>query len=80
MRELMNKYSQLTEVQRYQIEALKKAEKSQKEIATIIGVTASTICREFKRNTGRRGYRPKQAIIKALIRRKEGSSPVSLVS
>jgi IS30 family transposase len=80
MRELMNKYSQLTEVQRYQIEALKKAEKSQKEIATIIGVTASTICREFKRNTGQRGYRPKQANIKALIRRKEAVKSVKMTT
>jgi IS30 family transposase len=80
MRELMNKYSQLTEVQRYQIEALKKAEKNQKEIATIIGVTASTICREFKRNTGQRGYRPKQANIKALIRRKEAVKSVKMTT
>jgi|TARA_B110000116_G_C16689752_1_gene514649 IS30 family transposase len=80
MRELMNKYSQLTEVQRYQIEALKKAEKNQKEIAMIIGVTASTICREFKRNTGQRGYRPKQANIKALIRRKEAVKSVKMTT
>jgi len=57
----MNQYKQLTEVQRYQIEALNKAQKEQKEIAEIIGVSASTICRELKRNTGLRGYRPKQA-------------------
>ena len=65
----MKNYSQLTEVQRYQIEALKKAEKKQKEIAQIIGVSPSTISRELKRNTGLRGYRPKQAHIKALRRR-----------
>ncbi len=61
MIEPMNKYKQLTEVQRYQIEALNKAQKEQKEIAEIIGVSASTICRELKRNTGLRGYRPRQA-------------------
>jgi IS30 family transposase len=33
MIEQMNKYKQLTEVQRYQIEALNKAQKEQKEIA-----------------------------------------------
>ena len=59
----MKKYSQLTGVQRYQIEALKKAKKDQKEIAMIIGVSASTISRELKRNTGQRGYRAKQAHI-----------------
>jgi IS30 family transposase len=56
MIEPMNKYKQLTEVQRYQIEALNKAEKEQKEIAAIMGVSASTIYRELKRNTGLRGY------------------------
>jgi IS30 family transposase len=35
MKELMKKYTQLSEVQRYQIEALKKAKKEQKEIAAI---------------------------------------------
>ena len=65
----MNKYSQLTEIQIYQISALKKAEKNQKKIASIIGVSSATISRELKRNTGRRGYRPKQANIKAQVRR-----------
>ena len=72
------KYSQLTDVQRYQIEALKKAEKDQKTIASIIGVSASTISRELKRNTGQRGYRPKQAHIKALKRRKESAKVIKM--
>ncbi len=71
MIEPMNKYKQLTEVQRYQIEALNKAQKEQKEIAEIIGVSASTISRELKRNTGLRGYPPKQAHSLALTRRKK---------
>ena len=74
----MKKYSQLTDVQRYQIEALKKAEKDQKTIASIIGVSASTISRELKRNTGQRGYRPKQAHIKALKRRKESAKVIKM--
>ncbi len=65
----MNKYKQLTEVQRYQIKALNKAQKEQKKIAEIIGVSASTIYRELKR-TGIRGYRPKQTHSLALMRRK----------
>ena len=65
----MKKYRQLTEAQRYQIEALKKAKKSQKEIAMIIEVSESTISRELRRNRGLRGYRPKQAHIKASNRR-----------
>ena len=78
MRKLKKKYSQLTDVQRYQIEALKKAEKDQKTIASIIGVSASTISRELKRNTGQRGYRPKQAHIKALKRRKESAKVIKM--
>jgi IS30 family transposase len=38
-------------------------------IAEIVGVDRSTIYRELKRNTGQRGYRPKQAHEKALARR-----------
>jgi IS30 family transposase len=40
---------------------LKKAGLTQCAIADQIGVNKSTISREFKRNTGLRGYRPKQA-------------------
>ena len=74
----MKKYSRLTEVQRHQIEALKKAKKAQKEIAILLGVSASTISRELKRNTGQRGYRPKQAHIKALTRRGEASKMIKM--
>ena len=76
----MKKYSQLTEVQRYQIEALKKAKKDQKEIAVILGVSPSTISRELKRNTGQRGYRPKQAHIKALTRREEACKVIKMTT
>ena len=48
-------YNQLSSEQRYQIEALIKAESTQKEIANIIGVHPSTICRELKRNIPKRG-------------------------
>ena len=54
-------YTQLTREQRYQIYALKKAAHNRTEIAAIIGVHKSTIGRELARNSGRRGYRPKQA-------------------
>ena len=71
----MKKYSQLTEGQRYQIEVLKQAGNIQKDIATLIGVSAGTISRELKRNTGQRGYRPRQAQIKTFNRRKEATKP-----
>ena len=54
-------YTQLTETQRYQIYALNKAKMTQTEIAQIIGVHKSTVSREIHRNSGLRGYRPKQA-------------------
>jgi IS30 family transposase len=62
-------YKQLTQEQRYQIYALKQAEQQSKKIAEIIGVHASTISRELKRNLGKKGYRPKQANQKAQERK-----------
>ena len=54
-------YTQLTQEQRYQIYALKKIGHNQTEIGSCLGVNKSTINRELSRNSGRRGYRPKQA-------------------
>ena len=52
---MTKKYSQLTQEQRYQIEALRMANHSQSFIANAIGVHKSTICRELQRNTPKRG-------------------------
>lgn len=41
------------------------------EIARVIGVHKSTVSREIQRNTGSRGYRPKQAHESALQRRED---------
>ena len=65
----MRHYTQLTKDQRYQISAFLKTGYSQSEIAKEIRKSKSTISRELKRNTGRRGYRPKQADQRALSRR-----------
>jgi transposase, IS30 family len=54
-------YTQLTQEQRYQIYAFKKAGFTQSVIAQELKVHKSTVSRELKRNTGQRGYRPKQA-------------------
>jgi IS30 family transposase len=62
-------YKQLAQEQRYQIYALLKMGHNQTEIATVIGMHKSTISRELGRNSGLRGYRPKQAHHKALSRR-----------
>lgn len=48
-------YSQLSVEQRYQIEALQNAGKQQKQIALQLGVSASTISRELRRNTPQGG-------------------------
>jgi IS30 family transposase len=65
----MRDYAQLTKEQRYHIYALKNTGHSQAAIAKAVGVYKSTISREFKRNQGERGYRPKQAHEKAITRR-----------
>ena len=57
----MRAYHRLTEGQRNQVYALKKTGLKQYAIADQICVNKSTISWEFKRNTGLRGYRPKQA-------------------
>jgi len=74
----LKNYSQLTQGLRYQIEILKKAGKNQKDIAELINVSGSTICRELQRNTGKRGYRPKQAQRKAETRRKLAVKPLKM--
>ncbi len=54
-------YKQLTENERYQIYAMKKAGHSQESIASVLDRSSSTISRELHRNEGLKGYRPAQA-------------------
>lgn len=63
-------YKQLTREQRYQTNALLKTGHAKAEIAEVIGVHRATVYREINRNSGKRGYRPKQAHEKAVSRRK----------
>ena len=68
-------YFQLTLLQRYQIEAFKKAGIKQNEIAKAVGVHKSTISRELKRNVPKRGtgakvYAAQKAQVKTDIRHK----------
>ena len=53
--------SHLTFEERGFLYRLKKKGKSNAEIAELMGRHRSTIGRELSRNTGQRGYRPKQA-------------------
>lgn len=57
----MSCYQQLTQEERYQIHALKKAGHTPQEISEVLVRSPSTISRELKRNRGGRGYRPQQA-------------------
>jgi IS30 family transposase len=54
-------YTHLSQTERYQIYALKKAGQTQTEIAHILGRHKLTISRKVARGSGRRGYRPRQA-------------------
>jgi IS30 family transposase len=62
-------YRQLTYGQRCQIYALKKRGFSNRQIAADLGVSHTTVGRELGRNSGRRGYRCKQAEEKSQSRR-----------
>ena len=68
----------MTEVQRYQIAALLKAGQTNKEIAQIVGVSEPTISRELTRHRGLRGYRPKQAQIKADRRKQQAVKAIKM--
>jgi IS30 family transposase len=57
----MTTYKQLTYKLRCQIYALNRTGMSQNKMAQQLHVSQSTISREFLRNTGKRGYRIKQA-------------------
>jgi IS30 family transposase len=76
----MRNYKQLNQAQRYQIEILKKAGKNQKEIAELLGVSPPTISRELRRNKGKKGYRPKQAQIKADKRREQAVKALKMTA
>lgn len=71
-------YKQLTENERYQIYALIKTGMKNNAIAKELNRHASTISREIKRNTGRRGYRPKQAHAKSCERQQTASKAIKL--
>ena len=69
----MRDYTQLTQEERYQIEALLKRGHHQSGIADALNRDKSTISREVRRNCGLRGYRPKQA--QHLARREAKAKP-----
>ena len=67
-------YKHLTEEERYQIDDLRREGFNQAEIARKMGRSPSTLSRELRRNVGERGWRPKQADLKAIDRLSERGS------
>ena len=63
-------YKQLTQGQRYQIEALLEKSHFQNEIAAVVGISESALSRELKRNTGDNDYCAEWAHNLAMQRRK----------
>ncbi|MGQ4006611.1 IS30 family transposase [Francisellaceae bacterium CB300] len=69
-------YTQLTQEQRYHIGSLLKIGVSKTQIAMEVGCHRSSIYKEINRNTGKRGYRPKQAQSFANSRKRKGNKQI----
>ena len=76
----MSTYRRVTYEDRCQVYALSKRGASQESIASILGVSQSTVSRELRRNRGQRGYRFKQAEAKAQSRQAIRSKPRKLTA
>ena len=74
----MSSYKQLTYEQRCQIEVLNRSGFSQEAIGHAVGTSQSAISRELSRNQGKRGYRHRQAHIRAIQRRKAAASATKM--
>ena len=74
----MPSYNRLTADNRIELYALNKAGLKQNAIAAQLNVSPSTISRELRRNSGLRGYRPKQADRLACARRSQAQSPIKV--
>ncbi len=73
----MKHYSHLTQAERYQISSLLKNNCTKTEIANILNRHKSMIGREIKRNTGKKGYRPKQADGFAIDRKSNNANKIN---
>jgi IS30 family transposase len=62
------------------IARMKKAKKSQTEIAMTIGFSQGAVSKEISRNSGKKGYRPKQAQAKALERKNSKRARSSVIT
>ena len=74
-------YTHLTEEERYQIDDMRREGFNQGAIAAALNRSPSTLSRELRRNEGDRGWRPRQAQLKAAERLGErGSANVKRAS
>lgn len=71
-------YTRLTEDERYQIYEGVTEKRSHREIARLISKHHSAVSNEIKRNTGLRGYRPRQAQEMAQTRHRNKPRPIKL--
>lgn len=71
-------YRHLTEQERIEIYSLRKAKIPMTHIARQLGRPVQTLYRELNRNTGQRGYRPKQAQSKAVARCRRPRRPAKM--
>jgi IS30 family transposase len=76
----MSTYRRVTYEDRCQIYALSRGGTSQESIASVLGVSQSTVSRELRRNRGQRGYRFKQAEAKAQARQAIRRKPRKLTA
>lgn len=75
------KYTHLTKEERYHIDELLREGNLLSSIAKALGRSASTLSRELSRNQGKRGWRPRQAGLKAVDRlSKRGSNNVRRIN
>ncbi|MDQ7057424.1 MAG: helix-turn-helix domain-containing protein [Ghiorsea sp.] len=74
------RYKQLNLQERHYIELERKKGTFQKDIASALGRSCSTLCRELSRNTGQRGYRHIQANNKAFTRHKDKPKAIKLTN
>ena len=76
----MSTYRRVTYEDRCQIYALSKGGTSQESIASVLGLSQTTVSRELRRNRGQRGYRFKQAEAKAQARQAIRRKPRKLTA
>ena len=77
---MLKTYTRLTEDEQYQIYEGVTEKRSHREIALLVNKHHSTVSREVDRNTGLRGYRPKQAQEKAYQRNRDKPRHIKLTT